>query len=146
MSEIGVVIVNAGVALPEVLAIGLGLVLSVVFRQRLGNRSLFTLLGFIALLLAAILSMITAATAVYIPDVAEHQHLSIGQVSAYYGFVGLLRTLVELAGWVLLLIGIFRRPGTEPVPPANRAPGAPYVPVPPGFPGQQPPPAGPPPY
>jgi predicted cobalt transporter CbtA len=129
MSNVGAVIANVVVNLPQVLAIGLGLVLSVVFRQRLGNRSLFTLLGFIAMLLAAILSLIAAATAAYIPDLAEHQHMGIAQVTAYYGFVGLVRTVAELAGWVLLLIGIFRKPGTEPA-------RSPFVPVPPGFAGQ----------
>ena len=144
MAVIGSVIVRIVVALPEIVAVGVGLVLSLVFRQRLGNRSLFTLLGFIAMLLAEILSLITAITSVYASALAESRHLSVAQVGAYFGSAGLLATVVGLAGWVLLLIGIFRKPGT--------APGAPPVPgfaVPPAFaaqqpPAQQPPAAGPP--
>lgn len=128
---IGLVIVRAAVALPEILAIGVGLVLSVVFRQRLGNRSLFTLLGFAAMLVATILSLITTIIDASIPTLADHEHVGIGQLSAYLGFIGLFGALAGLAGWVLLLIGIFRKPGigSAAAAPSAVQPPAPAPPV-----------------
>ncbi|HEY3503308.1 MAG TPA: hypothetical protein VGN37_11070 [Actinocatenispora sp.] len=110
MPALGALAVNLLTALPPFLVIGAGLVLSLVQRKRLGNRSTFTMLGFAAMTLAAVLGVITAGVAAFMPSIAVDNHMSMSQVAGFYSIGGLLRTIVEVAAWILLLIGIFRKP------------------------------------
>ncbi|GAA4210716.1 hypothetical protein [Actinocatenispora rupis] len=125
-------IVNLLLTIPQALIIGVGLVLSLVLRKRLGNRSLFTLLGFVAMLLAAIAAVVTSALTAFMPSIAADNHMSYGQISAYLGITGAVRTLFELVGWALLLVGIFKKTGDAPATPKPA-----FTPAQPGF-GAQP--------
>lgn len=112
--------VNLALALPGVVLATVGLVLSLTARKRLGTASAPTLVAFVLLLVAALVAVGQVVYTVFIPEVVSNNHWSIAEMEmSVWVFVG-VHTLISTAGWVVLLIAIFRRRGTT-TKPANPA-------------------------
>lgn len=105
---------------PELLATAAGIVLALVNMKRLRPAGIFVLLGFVALLLVTLLGIAQFVFALVAP---RSTGVDYEQVNTVYAVGSLVRLPFELAGWALLLVGIFRR--RDPAGPSRPAGGTP---------------------
>ncbi|MGA8115775.1 MAG: hypothetical protein WCA46_19110, partial [Actinocatenispora sp.] len=122
-----------GLAIPELLVVLLGLVLSLAFRKRLGSRATSVVLGFVAMTVSELVSLFASVFSANAPWFMSNMGMSYGVLGIFFSVSSILRMLFALAGWALLLVALFRR--TSDRPGAATAPGAPYGQRPGQFPG-----------
>ncbi|MEV0840031.1 hypothetical protein AB0I55_10790 [Actinocatenispora sera] len=127
MSGFVTLLIDIAISLPGVVVAGIGLVLSITNRRRLGASSGAMLIAFVVLLIAALVGLGQLILSVFGPRVMLENHWSYSSLGLAFGVVNAVHMLISTAGWVVLLIAIFRRrdTATKPATPAwNRSPVA----------------------
>lgn len=109
-------LINIALSLPGVVVAGIGLVLSMTNRRRLGASSGAMLIAFVVLLVAALVGVGQMLFGVFGPQLMVRNHWSYSSLSLTLGGVGAVHMLISTAGWVVLLIAIFRRRDTATKP------------------------------
>ncbi|BCJ38901.1 hypothetical protein Athai_64040 [Actinocatenispora thailandica] len=109
-------LIDLALSLPGAVVAGIGLVLSMTNRRRLGSSAGPMLVAFILLLVAAVVSAGQMVFSVFSPDMMVRNHWSYSTLSMILGGIGAVHTLIATAGWVVLLIAIFRRRDTATTP------------------------------
>ncbi|GIL30702.1 hypothetical protein [Actinocatenispora comari] len=134
-------LINIALSLPGVVVAGIGLVLSMTNRRRLGASSGAMLIAFVVLLVAALVGVGQMLFGVFGPQMTVRNHWSYSSLSLTLGGVGAVHMLISTAGWVVLLIAIFRRRDTATKPATqtwNQPPAAGQYGAAASLPGQQP--------
>lgn len=90
--------------MPILLIYLIGFVLSIVFRKRLNKAAMFAIAAFVVLLFEVIFSVGTQAFYYfYLLSSSDNYNY----ISTYFTIVGVVRTLLEVIGLILLLIALF---------------------------------------
>lgn len=126
---------------PDFLAAAVGVILALVNMKRMRPAGLFVLLGFVGLLIVALLSITEYIVSLVVSETGATGGMTIAQMNAFYLLFSLIQLPFALAGWALLLVGIFRkRSGQAATPPGGGMPPGPLAPAfgQPGAPGASP--------
>ncbi len=121
-------------SIPELLLMLVGLVLAIVTWRRLGRAALTALVGFAVLALAALISLVNASLLVSFGPLRLGRALSSDTNLALYGVSFVVHLILTVAGWVFILLALFRRRPARPIPggPAQPAADSPGQPAPGG--------------
>lgn len=101
---------------PILLLYLIGFVLSIVYRKRLNKAYMFAIAAFLVLLFGILVSVATQAFYYFYLLSSSDNYTYI---STYFTVVGIVRTLIEVIGFILLLIALFvnRNEATPNEPP-----------------------------
>jgi hypothetical protein len=92
---------------PYMLTYLVGMILSLVFRKRIGKAAIFTLLAFLLFVITSVITIVHSAWVYFFMYPSGNPDYNF--ISTTYTIVSVIRTLLEILAFVLLIIAIFAK-------------------------------------